>query len=366
MGGKMTEEKTAGKQEGPGIVPVSEEAENLARLRWSHVAKPLNSLGLLEEAVIRVAGIQRQEKICIDKKALIIMCADNGVVEEGVTQTGQEVTAVVTENFTKGLSCACMMAEQAGVRVIPVDIGVASDLDRCGNRCPLVRKKISYGTRNMLKEPAMTRQETKRAIGTGIDLVRELKEQGYHLLAVGEMGIGNSTTSSAVASVLLGIESSRLTGRGAGLSGQGLARKKKVIEDAVAFHKPDREDAIDVLSKVGGLDLAGLAGVCLGGAIYHIPVVLDGVITAAAALAACSLCKETAGYLIASHVSAEPAGQMILDRLGLKAPIQGGMCLGEGTGAMAFIPMLSMAVDIYLHMSTFDDIRVEEYKVFEQ
>lgn len=346
------------------IVPVSEEVKNKARERWSHVAKPLNSLGLLEEAVINIAGIQRQDQIAIDKRALVVMCADNGVVEEGVTQTGQEVTAIVTENFTKGESCVCMMAEQAGVRVIPVDIGVASDLAGCGSKYPLVRRKISYGTRNLSREAAMTRQETVKAIETGICLVKELKEQGYELLAVGEMGIGNTTTSSAVASVLLGVESSRLTGRGAGLSKEGLEKKKKVIEDAIAFHQPDREDAIDVLSKVGGLDLAGLTGVCLGGAVCHIPVVLDGVITAAAALAACSLCKDTAGYLIASHVSAEPAGQMILDRLGLKAPIHGGMCLGEGTGAMAFIPMLSMAAHIYLHMSTFDEIHVEEYKAF--
>lgn len=346
------------------IIPVSEEAKNQARERWSHVAKPLKSLGLLEEAVINIAGVQRQNQIAIDKKALVVMCADNGVVEEGVTQTGQEVTAIVTENFTKGESCVCMMAEQAGVRVIPVDIGVASDLTGCGSKYPLVRRKISYGTRNLSKETAMTRQETIKAIETGICLVKELKEQGYELLAVGEMGIGNTTTSSAVASVLLGVESQGLTGRGAGLSREGLEKKKKVIEDAIAFHQPDRGDAVDVLSKVGGLDLAGLTGVCLGGAICHIPVVLDGVITAAAALAACSMCKDTAGYLMASHVSAEPAGQMILDKLGLKAPIHGGMCLGEGTGAMAFIPMLSMAAHIYLHMSTFDEIHVEEYKAF--
>lgn len=347
------------------IIPVSEETKNQARERWSHVAKPLNSLGLLEEAVINIAGIQRRDQIAIDKKALIVMCADNGVVEEGVTQTGQEVTAIVTKNFTRGESCVCMMAEQAGVQVIPVDMGVASDLAGCGSRYPLVRRKISYGTRNLSKEPAMTRQETEKAIETGICLVKELKEQGYELLAAGEMGIGNTTTSSAVASVLLGEASAKLTGRGAGLSKEGLEKKRKVIEDAIAFHQPDRKDVIDVLSKVGGLDLAGLTGVFLGGALCRIPVVLDGVITAAAALAACGLCKDTAGYLLASHVSAEPAGQMILDRLGLKAPIHGGMCLGEGTGAMAFIPMLSMAANIYLHMSTFEEIHVEEYKAFQ-
>ena len=344
------------------IIPVSKEAMEQARRRWSHVAKPLGSLGLLEDAVVKVAGIQRREKICIDKKALVIMCADNGVVEEQVTQTGREATAVVTENFTRGDSCACIMAARAGVFVVPVDIGVARDLKGCGDSCPLIRRKIAYGTKNMRREPAMTRQETERAIETGICLAGELKEQGYDLLAVGEMGIGNTTTSSAVASVLLGVEPSLLTGRGAGLSDEGLARKRKVIEEAVCLHRPDPRDPVDVLSKVGGLDLAGLAGVFLGGAIHHMPVVLDGVITAAAALAACGLCSSVAGYLIASHVSAEPAGRLILERLGLRAAVDGGLRLGEGTGAMAFMPMLAMAADVYLHMSTFEEIRIEEYR----
>ncbi|MCI8886519.1 MAG: nicotinate-nucleotide--dimethylbenzimidazole phosphoribosyltransferase [Hungatella sp.] len=346
------------------IRPISQEARGRARQRWSHVAKPLNSLGVLEEDVVKIAGIQRQERVCIHKKALVIMCADNGVVAEGVTQTGQEVTAVVTKNFTRGQSCVCIMARQAGVQVIPVDIGVASDLEDCGSIYPLVQRKIAYGTRNFLREQAMTRQETIKALETGISIVKELKEKGCHLLAVGEMGIGNTTTSAAVASVLLEAEPSLMTGRGAGLSDEGLARKRKVIEEAVSFHRPDKEDAIDVLSKVGGFDLAGLAGVCLGGAIYRIPVILDGVITAAAALAAWKLCPDITGYLLASHVSAEPAGSLILEKLGLKAPIQGGLCLGEGTGAMAFVPMLSMAADIYLHMSTFQDMDIQEYEEF--
>ncbi len=311
---------------------------------------------------MKIAGIQGQEKICIEKKALVIMCADNGIVEEQVTQTGQEVTAVVTENFTRGESCACIMAEQAGVHVVPVDIGVAGRLDNCGVRYPLVRRKVACGTRNFRREKAMTRQETEKAILEGIRLAEELKRQGYHLLAVGEMGIGNTTTASAVASVFLGLDPRAVTGRGAGLSDEGLERKIRVIQDGIALHRPDPADAVDVLSKVGGLDLAGLAGIFLGGAICRMPVVLDGVITAAAALAACSLWDHAADYIIASHVSAEPAGRLILERLGLKAAVHGGLCLGEGTGAMAFMPMLSMAAEIYLHMSTFEDIRIEEYR----
>ncbi len=343
------------------IEPVSQEAIKRARDRWSHVAKPLGSLGLLEEAVVKIAGIQRQERIRINKKALVIMCADNGIVEEGVTQTGQEVTGVVTENFTKGQSCACIMARQAGVQVVPVDIGVAGELKECGSLYPLVRRKIAWGTRNFRKEPAMTREETLRAVEAGIGVAKDLKGQGCKMLAVGEMGIGNTTTSSAVASVLLGADPEVMTGRGAGLSDEGLERKKRVIREAIALHRPDPRDGVDVLSKVGGLDLAGLAGICLGGAIFHMPVVLDGFITSVAALAACSLCSHVSGYLLASHVSAEPAGRLVLERLGLKAPIDGGLCLGEGTGAMAFMPMISMAADIYLNMSTFQDINIEEY-----
>lgn len=342
----------------------SEKAAQAARERWNHVAKPLHSLGLLEDAIVKIAAVQGTEEICLEKKALIIMCADNGIVEEGVSQTGQEVTAVVTENFTKGDSCVCRMAKQAGVRVIPVDIGVAGNLEHCGTVYPLRDCKIAYGTRNFYKEPAMTKQETLAAIETGIRLVAELKKQGCQILAIGEMGIGNTTTSSAVASVLLGVDPAVLTGRGAGLSDDGLKRKRQVIEEAIQMHKPNWKAPVDVLSKVGGLDLAGLAGVCLGGAICHIPVVLDGVITAAAALAATSLCPAVSKYLLASHVSAEPAGKMILERLGLTAVIEGNMCLGEGTGAMAFMPMLDMAADIYKNMCTFRDIQIEEYQEF--
>ena len=335
------------------IHPISEEAMERARERWSHVAKPLGSLGLLEDAVVKIAGIQGQEKIRISKKALVIMCADNGIVEEGVTQTGQEVTGVVTENFTKGRSCVCIMARQAGVRVVPVDIGVAGELKNRGSLYPLVERKIAWGTKNFMREPAMTREETLKAIETGIQIAEDLKRQGYDMLAVGEMGIGNTTTSAATASVLLGEDPKLMTGRGAGLSDEGLERKKKVIRQALAFHRPDPHDPVDVLSKVGGLDLAGLAGICLGGAIFHMPVVLDGFITSVAALAACGLHRGVSGCLLASHVSAEPAGRLVLDRLGLKAPIDGGLCLGEGTGAMAFMPMISMAADIYQNIGTF-------------
>lgn len=338
------------------------QAMSEARIRWNQVAKPLYSLGILEDDIVKIAGIYGSADINLGKKALIIMCADNGVVEEGITQTGQEVTAVVTENITKGNSCVCIMAEQAGVDVYPVDIGVAAGLAGSGGRYPLVSRKIAYGTKNFCLQAAMTRDEAVRAVNTGIELVEELKSDGYRLIATGEMGIGNTTTSSAVASVLLKKPAELMTGRGAGLSDSGLEQKIKVIRDGISMHRPDPEDGLDVLSKVGGFDLAGLAGVFLGGAIHRIPVVIDGFISGTAALAAAAICPAVKDYMLASHVSAEPAGKLVLDALGLEPVIQGRMCLGEGTGAVSFIPLLAMAEAVYAGMSTFREIEIEEYK----
>lgn len=340
----------------------SRKAAERAKARWDHVAKPLHGLGLLEDMVVKIAAVQGTDQIRLEHRTLLIFCADNGVVEEGVTQTGQNVTAVVTRNFTKGDASVCRMARMAGARVVPVDIGVADALADCGQVWPLERRKIAWGTRNLRREPAMTRQEAEAAVETGVRLAVEQKKAGCDLLALGEMGIGNTTTAAAVASVLLGADPEEMTGPGAGLSREGVARKVQVIRDAIALRRPDRADAMDVLAKVGGLDLAGLAGACLGGAICGMPVVLDGVITLAAALAAARLCPAAREVLLASHVPGEPAGRRILEELGLEAPIAAGLHLGEGTGAMAVLPMLAMAADIYLHMSTFQDIQIEEYR----
>lgn len=346
----------------------------MAQARWNSVAKPLHSMGLLEDAVVKIAGIQGSSQVRIEKKALVILCADNGIVEEGVTQAGQEVTAVVTENFTKGDSCVCIMAERAGVDVFPVDMGVAKSLVHCGDKYPLLDKKIARGTRNFLKEPAMTMDETRRAVETGIQIAGMLKEKGYHIIATGEMGIGNTTTSSAVGAVLTGLSVMEMTGRGAGLSDLGLRRKLQVIGEAIAKYWPEGAAPVthdscgrirrcmEVLSRVGGLDLAGLTGIFLGGAAYGLLVVIDGFISSVAALAAVEMLPGAADYMLASHVSAEPAAGMILDRLGLQPLIRAGLCLGEGTGAVAAMPLLDMAVDVYSRMSTFEEIQIEQYK----
>lgn len=343
------------------IGPLSVNAMELSGLKWSRIAKPLHSLGLLEEAVIRLAGIYGSSQVDIGKRALVIFCADNGIVKEGVSQTGQEVTAVVTEQMTRGKSCACLMAKRAGVQVFPVDIGVAGKLHP-GNRFPLIRRKLAYGTKSFKDEPAMTCEMALKAIFTGIGLVEELKEKGFRLIAAGEMGIGNTTTSSAVASMLLNRPPSEITGRGAGLSDEGLNRKVKLIEEARKRYGDGCRDAVDVMARVGGLDLAGLTGVFLGGAIYRLPVLIDGFITAAAALTAARLSPLSAAFMLATHVSAEPGCRLLTDELGLKPFVTAGLCLGEGTGAVAAIPLIDMALEVYHRMSTFRQIALEEYK----
>lgn len=339
------------------ITPIDEKAALESKLRWDSIAKPLHSLGKLEDAIIRIAGITGDATMHLEKKGLVTMCADNGVVEEGVTQTGQEVTAIVTNNFLTEAATASVMCKKVGAEIFPVDIGVAVDTNA-------INRKIAYGTKNFAKEPAMTREQVERALEVGIEMVKDLKEKGYGLLATGEMGIGNTTTSSAIAAVLLNQPVELVTGRGAGLSGEGLSKKVLTIKHAIELHKPNSEDAIDVLAKVGGFDIAGIAGVFIGGALYHVPIMIDGFISAVGALCAARICPKVKDYMLASHVSKEPASIMVLEELGLEAPLHCDMCLGEGTGAIAFYPLIDLACEIYTKMSTFDQIQVDQYEEF--
>lgn len=337
------------------IRPLDEHAMEQAKKQWNSIAKPLHSLGKLEEHIIRIAGITGNPDVKIEEKALIVMCADNGVVEEGVTQTGQEVTAIVAENFLSGETSAAIMCKKAGARILPIDIGMAG-------KTKVPDHKVACGTRNFAKEPAMTREQALQSILTGVRIVEEQKKAGVELLATGEMGIGNTTTSSAVLAAFLQIDPEKVTGRGAGLTSAGLSRKIQVIRQALALHKPDANDPVDVLAKVGGFDIGGLAGVYLGAAKMRLPVLIDGFISGTAALLACRLCPEAKEYMIASHKSKEPGMQILLKALGLSASLDCDMCLGEGTGAVAFFPVLDMAAAVYRQMSTFADIQVEEYQ----
>ncbi|MDD3218528.1 MAG: nicotinate-nucleotide--dimethylbenzimidazole phosphoribosyltransferase [Lachnospiraceae bacterium] len=337
------------------IKPLDSDAIAECQRRWDSIAHPLHSLGKLEDLLLQIAGVTKDATMHLGKKALVVMCADNGVVEEGVTQTGQEVTAIVAENFLQTRATASIMCKQTGADIYPVDIGIARDT------C-IINHKIMYGTKNMAKEQPMTREQAVEALEVGIHMVEELKEKGYGILATGEMGIGNTTTSSAIAAVILDKDVEEVTGRGAGLSSAGLNRKIEVIKQAIALHKPDKNDGVDVLAKVGGLDIAGMAGVFLGGAALGIPVIMDGIISSVAALVAATICPQAKDYMISSHVSKEPAGHMVLDALGKDPCLHADMCLGEGTGAVALFPMIDLACAVYQGMSTFDDNNIEEYE----
>ena len=332
-----------------------EKAINDAWTRWDNIAKPLRSLGKLEAAVAQMAGIYGTHQVEIKKKALIVMCADNGVVAEGVTQTGQEVTAIVAENFLQEKSSAAIMCKETGTDIMPIDMGMVTDT-------VIETHKIAYGTKNLRLEPAMTREEAIEAIEVGIRKVQEVKAQGYNLIATGEMGIGNTTTSSAISAVLLNVPVETVTGKGAGLSSSGLEKKIQVIKEAIEKHAPNPEEPLDVLAKVGGFDIAGLVGVFLGGAAEHIPVVIDGFISGVAALVAVRMKPEVSHYIMASHVSKEPAGHMILDALGVSPMLTCDMCLGEGTGAIAAFPIMELGLSVYQRMSTFNQIEIDAYQ----
>lgn len=336
------------------IKPASQEAIQQAWNHWNNLALPLHSLGRLQDTVVRIAGMIESPEVNLKKKALVVMCADNGVVEEGVTQSGQEVTLIVAENFLQEKATASILCRQAGADIFPVDIGIASD-------SKIIPRKIAYGTKNMAKEPAMTRLEAKKALEVGISMAKELKEKGYGIIATGEMGIGNTTTSSAITSVLLQVAPEEVTGRGAGLSSKGLEKKISTIRKAITLHQPDREDILDVLSKVGGLDIAGMVGVFLGGAALGIPVVADGFISCVAALCAVRMCPAVRDYIITSHKSKEPAANMILEALDIPVFLDCDMCLGEGSGAVTIFPLLDMALAVYNGMTTFEANDMENY-----
>ncbi|MBS7007392.1 nicotinate-nucleotide--dimethylbenzimidazole phosphoribosyltransferase [Anaerostipes sp.] len=331
-----------------------ETAMEQCRKRWNNIAKPLNSLGKLEDLTVKLAGITGEKNLNLSKKALVCMCADNGVVEEGISQSGQDVTAVVSENLLRGKATSSVMCRHLGVDLFAVDVGIACETQ-------LIQKKTAYGTRNMAKEPAMTKEETLSAVNAGISMAYDLHSKGYRIAATGEMGIGNTTTSSAAASVLLDRPAGEMTGRGAGLDSDGLCRKIRVIEQAVRLHKPDKQDPLDVLSKVGGFDLAALTGLFLGGAAAKLPIVMDGFISGTAALAAVRICPDTVHYILPSHRSKEPAAGILLDALGLEPCLDCSMSLGEGTGALALFPLLDLALAVYHEMSTFEEVDIEQY-----
>lgn len=339
---------------------LSEQAMGEARQRWDNIAKPPGSLGKIEQAIVKIAGIAGTSRPDLSKKAVVVLCADNGVVAQGVTQSDSVVTAIMADQFTKGMSSVCIMAKSIGADVFPVDIGIARSMDN-----PLLLdRKIRFGTGDIATGSAMTRDEAAKAVETGVVLAGELKAKGYGIIATGDMGIGNTTTSSAVASVLLCEPVEAMTGKGAGMDKEGLARKVHAIEKAIALNRPASSDALDVLAKVGGLDIAGMAGLFIGGAVHGIPVVIDGFISAVAALAACRIEPACRDFMLPSHVSAEPGARRVLEALGMDPLLDCGMRLGEGTGAVLGMAVLETGLAVYRDMVTFGDIDIGKYVHF--
>ena len=324
---------------------------------WDKVAKPLDGMGRFEGITAKIGAILNSDTIDISKKAVVIMCGDNGIVEEGISQSRQEVTLAVAGMMGQGLSSVCRMAKTTGADTIPVDIG----LNFTGELPGVISKNVRCGTRNFHKEPAMTEQEVIKAIAVGIEMVAYCKEAGYKILATGEAGIGNTTTSSAVATALLQCHASEVTGRGAGLSDAGLVHKRQIIEEAIQKYDLYHAEPFVVLQTVGGLDIAGLVGICIGGAMYGIPIVLDGVISLSAALLAERMFPGTKEFYIPSHIGKEPAIKKIAEELNLEPVIDGKLALGEGTGAVMMFPLLDMALSVYQNRTTFEDIKLEQY-----
>jgi nicotinate-nucleotide--dimethylbenzimidazole phosphoribosyltransferase len=332
------------------ITAADEEAIKRAEHRLDILTKPPGSLGRLEALASRLAGISGTEQPAYGKRTVVVMAADHGVCQEGVSAFPQEVTLQMAHNFLSGGAAVNVLARQAGAEVKLVDIGISGDL----SHPELISRKVRYGSANMAQEPAMSREEALRAILTGVSVAEEAVESGTEIFITGEMGIGNTTASAAVLCALEGIAPEAAVGRGTGIGDERLRHKTAVVSRALQIHAPEREDAIDVLSKVGGLEIAGLAGLILGAAAARVPVVLDGFISGAAALVAKALAPESVHYMIASHVSDEQGHKLMLERLGLEALLDLGLRLGEGTGGVLCLHLIEAASRIMREMATFE------------
>ena len=319
--------------------------------------KPMGSLGKLETLAVDIAGIKgRTRGISVKKRAVIVMCADNGVYEENVASAPQEVTVLMAHAMAQGKSGMTVLAEEAGSDFILVDIGINTDEKIPG----LIDRKIAKGTNNFTKGPAMTPDMCVQAIETGIETVEFLKTKGYELLGTGELGMGNTTSSACVLMGLTGIKADQAVGRGAGLTKESWAHKKDVVCCALDVNRPDPDDPVDVLSKVGGLDIAGLVGVYLGAARYRIPVVIDGFISAVAALAASRLCPDTTDFMIPSHCSEEPGFLYAMKELGKEPMLFMNMRLGEGSGCPLAFHLIDAALSMVDGMATFEETSIDE------
>ena len=345
-----------------GIKPIKEEWRKRARERLDNLIIPPGSLGELLNIAERLAAIQETLKPSVRYKAVVTMAGDHGVVEEGVSNFPQEVTPQMVANFVSGGAGINVLAEVAGAQVIVVDMGVAADLSDLVKTGKILSYKIGYGTKNIAREPAMTREQAISSIEAGIEIASTLVEKGVELLGTGDMGIGNTTPSSAILAALSGLPVAEVTGRGTGISEEAWRNKVRVIERALELHKPDPRDPIDVLAKVGGFEIGGIAGLILGAAYHRVPVVIDGFISSAGALLAQGLAPSCVDYMFAGHLSKEPGHKFMLQRLGLKPLLNLDLRLGEGTGAALAMNIIEAAAQVIGKMLTFEEAGVSRSK----
>ena len=339
------------------IKPLDRDAMRQAQARQDTLTKPQGSLGRLEELSIQVAGITGQARPRTGDKVIVTMAGDHGVVAEGVSAYPSEVTAQMVYNFLRGGAGINVLACHVGARVVIVDMGVAGELKPHPD---LVNHKVAFGTRNMARGPAMSHAQAIQAIEGGIEVVEQELAKGMDIVGIGDMGIGNTTPASAIAAAITGASVAEVTGRGTGIDDERLQHKIEVIEQALALNQPDPDDPLDVLAKVGGFEIGGIAGVAIGAAAHRIPVVLDGFISGAGALIAAELAPQVKDYMIAAHCSVEIGHRWILDRLGLTPLFDLGLRLGEGTGAALGISIVEAAVKILNEMATFGQAGVSE------
>jgi nicotinate-nucleotide--dimethylbenzimidazole phosphoribosyltransferase len=329
-----------------------------ARARQDSLTKPQGSLGLLEEISVRIAGMTGDPRPKLGPGAVFVMAGDHGVCEEGVSAFPQEVTPQMVQNFVHGGAGINVLARAAGARVVVTDVGVAADMEPSPG---LYIKKIGKGTRNMAKGPAMSRDEARRAVEAGIEVFEaELAKSIFGIAATGDMGIGNTTPSAAIAAVMAGVPVRGVVGRGTGIGDEALERKIGVIEKAIALNKPDAKDALGVLAAVGGFEIGAIAGTILAAASRRMPVLIDGFISSAGALIAKGLCPASAEYMIAAHASVEPGHRTMLKTLGLEPLLDLGLRLGEGTGAALALPLCAAACKVLDEMATFGEAGVSE------
>ena len=329
-----------------------------AKKRWNSIAKPLGSLGSLEEIIIRAAALQSTADVHLDRRILTVFCADHGVVAQGVSQCGCEATARVAIALAERRSSVSPMAELVRCRVVPVDVGIRDFPGHPGVR----NLRVRNGTNDFSCGPAMSRDECLLAMERGAELVEEFAKDGTELFAIGEMGIGNTTAAAALACSLLNLSPETAVGRGAGLSSAGLERKRTAVQKALEVNRPDPTDIPGLLAALGGLEIAAMCGAFLGAAACRRPVIVDGVISAVAALCAVRLCPDAADALLPSHVSAEPVGREILKAIGLHAPLDAGMYLGEGGGAVMLMALLDLALSLYHSGQDFEHLGIEAYR----